>query len=80
MKQKALFIGLGTMGYHMAGHLSKNTDIELSVFNRTTEKVKKWQSVVNEQRAKGMDKLDVFEKEFMDGMQGINSAFKNLFH
>ncbi len=44
MKQKALFIGLGTMGYHMAGHLSKNTDIELSVFNRTTEKVKKWQS------------------------------------
>jgi len=45
-----------------------------------TEKVKKWKSVVHEQRAKGMDKLDVFEKEFMDGMQGVNSAFKNLFH
>lgn len=41
--QQAIFIGLGTMGYHMAGHLSKNNDIALSVFNRTTAKVKKWQ-------------------------------------
>ena len=45
-----------------------------------TEKVKKWKAVVHEQRAKGMDKFDTFEKEFMDGMQGVNSAFKNLFH
>jgi 3-hydroxyisobutyrate dehydrogenase len=47
--QKIIFIGLGTMGYHMAGHLSKNTaikngDFELSVFNRTIAKSQKWQN------------------------------------
>ena len=42
--QKVIFIGLGTMGYHMAGHLSKNKNIELSVFNRTIEKAHKWHS------------------------------------
>lgn len=41
--QKVIFIGLGTMGYHMAGHLSKNTNVKLSVFNRTTKKARKWQ-------------------------------------
>ncbi len=40
--QQAIFIGLGTMGYHMAGHLSKNNDVALSVFNRTAVKAKKW--------------------------------------
>ena len=36
------FIGLGTMGYPMAGHLSKSTQINLRVFNRTIEKALKW--------------------------------------
>ena len=48
--------------------------------NDLKEKVKKWKATLHEQRAKGMDKLDAFEKEFMDGMQGVSSAFKNLFH
>lgn len=37
---KVLFIGLGVMGYPMAGHLSKHTD--LHVYNRTKSKVKSW--------------------------------------
>jgi len=37
-----LFIGLGVMGYHMAGHLSKTC--ELSVYNRTPSKALKWSS------------------------------------
>ena len=37
---KILFIGLGTMGYPMAGHLSKTNDV--TVYNRTTSKSKKW--------------------------------------
>ena len=41
--KKIIFIGLGTMGYHMAGYLSKNYNIELSIFNRTTAKAEKWQ-------------------------------------
>ena len=36
------FIGLGTMGYPMAGHLSKSSLINLRVFNRTIEKALKW--------------------------------------
>ena len=40
-KQKVTFIGLGVMGYPMAGHLIKN-HYEVSVFNRTKEKSEKW--------------------------------------
>ena len=37
---KILFIGLGTMGYPMAGHLSKTNNV--TVYNSTTSKSKKW--------------------------------------
>ena len=37
---KILFIGLGTMGYPMAGHLSRTNNV--TVYNRTTSKSKKW--------------------------------------
>ena len=37
---KVLFIGLGTMGFPMAGHLCK--DYEVTVYNRTTSKSLKW--------------------------------------
>ena len=37
---KVAFIGLGVMGYPMAGHLSKHYDT--IVYNRTTEKSEKW--------------------------------------
>ena len=35
------FIGLGVMGYPMAGYLKKN-DFNVNVFNRTTDKAEKW--------------------------------------
>lgn len=38
---KVAFIGLGTMGYPMAGHLSR-AGFALSVFNRSPEKAQKW--------------------------------------
>ena len=41
-KEKYLFVGLGTMGYPMAGHLSKNKDFDLYVYNRTDEVADKW--------------------------------------
>jgi len=40
MSHKVLFIGLGVMGYHMAGHLSKH--FETYVFNRTKTKSSQW--------------------------------------
>ncbi len=41
-KRNVTFIGLGTMGYPMAGHLSKSGLVNLKVFNRTTVKALKW--------------------------------------
>ena len=39
---KILFVGLGKMGFHMAGYLSKNKNIKLFVFNRTKSVELKW--------------------------------------
>ena len=41
-KKKYLFIGLGTMGYPMAGHLSQNNELELFVYNRTRSITTQW--------------------------------------
>ena len=41
MAMKAAFIGLGVMGFHMAGHLS-NAGYELRVYNRTKSKAEQW--------------------------------------
>jgi 3-hydroxyisobutyrate dehydrogenase-like beta-hydroxyacid dehydrogenase len=39
---KVAFIGLGVMGYPMAGHLRSRGDHDVTVYNRTTEKAEKW--------------------------------------
>ena len=39
--KKVSFIGLGVMGYPMAGHMQK-AGFDVTVFNRTTAKAKKW--------------------------------------
>jgi len=39
--QKVAFIGLGVMGYHMAGHLSK-AGHEVTVYNRTGARAEQW--------------------------------------
>jgi len=39
---KVAFIGLGVMGFPMAGHLVKKGGHEVTVFNRTTAKAKDW--------------------------------------
>jgi 3-hydroxyisobutyrate dehydrogenase len=36
------FIGLGVMGYPMAGHLAKKGGHDVTVFNRTTARAEKW--------------------------------------
>lgn len=41
MGEKAAFIGLGVMGYPMAGFLQK-AGYEMTVYNRTTAKAEKW--------------------------------------
>ena len=39
---KTAFIGLGVMGYHMAGHLATKGGHEVTVYNRTRAKAEKW--------------------------------------
>jgi len=39
---KVAFVGLGVMGYRMAGHLAKRGGHEVTVFNRTTAKAERW--------------------------------------
>ena len=41
-KKNVTFIRLGTMGYPMAGHLSKSGLFNVCVFNRSSEKSSKW--------------------------------------
>ena len=42
IKKNVAFIGLGTMGYPMAGHLSKSNLFNLKVFNRSPQKATAW--------------------------------------
>ena len=39
---KVAFLGLGVMGYPMAGHLKNKGGHELTVYNRTTAKAEQW--------------------------------------
>lgn len=41
---KVAFIGLGVMGYPMAGHIATKSDHDVTVYNRTTTKAEKWAS------------------------------------
>ena len=41
-KKNVTFVGLGTMGYPMAGHLSNSGLFNVCVFNRSLEKSAKW--------------------------------------
>ena len=56
---KILFIGLGTMGYPMAGHLSKLNDV--TVFNRTSSKTTKW---LKDYKGKGITSLLEIKNQF----------------
>ena len=42
MVLRAAWIGLGVMGFPMAGHLATRGGLELTVYNRTAEKAERW--------------------------------------
>ena len=42
MTMKAAWIGLGVMGFPMAGHLAQRGGVALTVYNRTAAKAEKW--------------------------------------
>lgn len=55
MRKKVVFIGLGRMGFPMAGHLSKNYSV--FVFNRSREKTEKWLSLYQGQELTKLNAL-----------------------
>ncbi len=63
MREHALFIGLGVMGFHMAGHLSKC--IPTAVYNRTPGKAKDW--------------LAAFSGQELDSLQHLPANVKFIF-
>jgi len=80
---KVSFIGLGVMGYPMAGFLQKNK-LDVTVFNRTISKAEKWSNEHSSKYAttpgeavKNSDAIficvgrDEDLKEVMEGSQGI---------
>ena len=84
------FIGLGVMGYPMAGHLKKN-NLEVTVFNRTESKSKQWVEEFNGKKANSPGEAskiaeiificvgrDEDLREVMEGNNGIlQNASKN---
>jgi len=50
MAEKVAFIGLGVMGYPMAGHLAR-AGHQVTVFNRTTAKAERWVAEYGGERA-----------------------------
>ncbi|MDP8997358.1 MAG: NAD(P)-dependent oxidoreductase [Pseudomonadota bacterium] len=42
MQTKCAFLGLGVMGFPMAGHLAKKSGAAVTVYNRTAEKAQSW--------------------------------------
>lgn len=55
MRKKVLFIGLGRMGFPMAGYLS--TTYSLYVYNRSPEKTEKWLSQYQGQALKDLNNI-----------------------
>src|SRR5437764_4034883 len=51
MMAKVAFLGLGVMGYPMAGHLRTKGNHDVTVYNRTAAKAEKWASQYGGRRA-----------------------------
>ncbi len=51
MSQSAAWIGLGVMGYPMAGHLKSKGGVPVTVYNRSPEKAAKWANAFKDKTA-----------------------------
>ena len=87
MDKNVSFLGLGVMGYHMAGHLSK-AGYNVTVYNRTESKADKWLQEFRGNKALTpkeavKDSKIVFacvgnDNDIKEVCIGINGAFKGM--
>jgi len=86
---KVAFLGLGVMGYPMAGHLKNKGGHEVTVYNRTTAKADKWvaqhggnRALTPREAAEGQDFVmacvgnDADLREVASGKEGAFSGMK----
>ncbi len=88
--KKITFIGLGVMGFPMAGHLSKNSDFSITVWNRAKTKAKKWGEKYNGYIANSIKnavaKADVIiicagkDEDVEEIIYSENGVLKNISH
>src|SRR6187399_2968535 len=74
---KVAFIGLGVMGYPMAGHLAKRGGHDVTVFNRTTAKAEKWVSEFGG-RAASTPAAAVSDAEFVFSCVGNDDDLRSV--
>ena len=76
---KILFVGLGKMGFHMAGYLSKNKNFKLFVFNRTKSVEHKWKKkfIAEKYNFKNDIKFDFIISCLKDDL-AVNSFFNKF--
>ncbi len=71
---KVAFLGLGVMGYPMAGHLKAKGSHELTVYNRTAAKADKW---VAQHGGKGGAKSAMTPKQAAEGQDFVMACVGN---
>ena len=72
---RILFIGIGTMGFPMAGYLSKTNNV--SVHNRSKEKVDKWLSVYQGNSVENLNEINE-EYDFIISCIGNDDDLKDI--
>jgi len=85
---KVAFLGLGVMGYPMAGHLKNKGDHEVTVYNRTGAKAAKWvaqfggkQAATPKEAAAGQDFVMMCvgnDNDVREVALGANGAFEGM--
>ena len=85
--QNVTFIGLGVMGFPMAGHL-KNNNFNVTVYNRTTSKsanwIKEYQGLAQSTAGKASQNAEIVitcvgkDEDLRDVMEGDNGILKNV--
>jgi len=85
---KVAFLGLGVMGYPMAGHLKNKGNHELTVYNRTAAKAAKWvaqfggkQAATPKEAAAGQDFVMMCvgnDSDVREVALGANGAFDGI--
>ncbi len=74
---KIAFIGLGVMGFPMAGHLKLNDTYDICVYNRTMSKAEEWVNKFGGKLAK-TPKEAVIDADFIFSCVGNDDDLKNV--